>query len=191
MSYGNNVEFRVPPHGGQRSGRFYLNETADLPIGAPVKHDTAADENDLGLLPVEQATGATARPKPGMGGVALYEHKNDEAFAGVDDTLTTYSYIDKVPAGKALQVINGTEVKIVLRNTDDNTFLNTRAYAGRKMVAGLGGATPTVEVGEYLTPGTGNDDDGYWAVTASEPNAWLVVTKVDNDRGELEARLLF
>lgn len=191
MSYGRNFEFRVPPHGGQRSGRFYLDEDAAVVIGAPVVVDTAGDENDLGLLPVNLETGAAARPKPGMGGVLVYEHKNAESFAGFDTALTTYSDIATVPAGKACQVINGSEVKVVLRNTDDSTFLNTRDYDGRKMVAGLGGATPTVTVGEYLTPGTGDDTDGYWAVTADEANAWLVVTKVDNDRGELEARLLF
>jgi hypothetical protein len=191
MSYGNQFEFRVPPHGGQRSGRFYLDEDAAVVIGAPVVVDTAGDENDLGLLPVNLATGSQARPKPGMGGILVYEHKNAESFAGYDTSLTTYSDIDTAPAAKACQVVNGSEVKVVLRNTSDSTFLNTRDYEGRTMVAGLGGATPTVTVGEYLTPGTGDDTSGYWAVTATEANAWLVVTKVDNDRNELEARVLF
>jgi hypothetical protein len=58
------------------------------------------------------------------------------------------------------------------------------------MVAGLG-ATPTVAIGDYLTPGAGDDVSGYWAETATAANGWLVVTKVDADRGELEARLNF
>ena len=87
--------------------------------------------------------------------------------------------------------MNGTDVKIVLRNTSDETFLQTRAYTGRVMVAGIGIATPTLAVGDYLTPGTGDDDNGYWAETATAANAWLVITKVDNDRGEVEARLTF
>jgi hypothetical protein len=57
------------------------------------------------------------------------------------------------------------------------------------MVAGLG-ATPTLQVGDYLTPGTGNDSAGYWAETASAANAWLVVTLVDSARQEVEAELL-
>lgn len=191
MSYGNQIEFRVPPHSGQRSGRFFLDETDPVLIGAPVVVDQDGDENDLGLLPVNLATGAQARPLPGMGGILVFEHKNAEAFAGFDTALTTYSDIAHAPAGKAVQVVNGTEVKVVLRNTEDSTFLNTREYAGRTMVAGLGGATPTVEVGDLLTPGTGTDDGGYWATTGTAANGWLVVTKVDNDRNELEARVLF
>lgn len=191
MSYGNQIEFRVPPHSGQRAGRYFLDEAEPVVIGAPVVVDTDGDENDLGLLPVNLATGGAGRPVPGMGGILVFEHKNAEAFAGYDTALTTYSDISHAPAGKAVQVVNGTEVKVVLRNTDDSTFLNTREYAGRTMVAGLGGATPTVAVGDFLSPGAGNDDDGYWAAGGDADTGWLVVTKVDNDRNELEARVLF
>lgn len=188
-NYGRNFEFRTSPKGAQRSGRYYLAGTTDIPIGAPVKYDSGEDENALGLLPVSLATGAQATPKPGMGGIAVYEHA-PAAFAGNDPFLTTYSDIDTVPAGKAVQVVSGADVKVVFRNTEDRTFLNTRDYTGRVMVAGLG-ATVTVEVGELLSPATGNDTDGYWAVTGTAANAWLVVTKVDNDRGEVEARFVF
>jgi hypothetical protein len=58
------------------------------------------------------------------------------------------------------------------------------------MVAGLG-ATPTVAVGDYLTPGTGNGTAGYWAETATEANAWLIVTAVNASTGEVEARVNF
>lgn len=187
-NYGRNFEFRVSPRQGERSGRFYLTGSTDIPIGAPVKYDSGEDENALGLLPVELATTAQAAPKPGMGGIVVYEHAPN-AFAGFDPQLTTYSDIDTVPHGKAVQVVNGTTVKVVFRNTEDRTFLNTRDYDGRVMIAGLG-ATPTLIVGDYLSPGVGNDDSGYWAESSSG-NAWLVVTKVDNDRGEVEARMLF
>jgi hypothetical protein len=187
-NYGKNFEFRVAPHGGQRSGRFYLDETSAIPIGAPVIYADGS-ENALGLLPVELATGATGTPAPGLGGIAVYEY-GPAAFAGDDPWLTTYSDKDKVPAGAALQVVSGVDVKVVLRNTVDSTFLNTRDYDGRVMVAGLG-ATVSVAVGDYLTPGTGNDSAGYWAETADPTEAWLVVTKVDNDRGEVEARFVF
>lgn len=188
-NYGRNFEFRVQPDGGSRSGRFYLTGVTDIPIGAPVKYDSGSTENVLGLLPVVLATGAQVRPHPGMGGILVYEHA-PAAFAGVDPFLTTYSDIDKAPAGKAVIVVSDPEIKVVFRNTTARTFLNTRAYTGRIMVAGFG-ATPTVGVGDYLTPGTGNDTLGYWAETATESQAWLVVTKVDHGRGEIEARFVF
>lgn len=189
-NYGNNFEFRVPPQSGQRSGRFVLAGTSDVPIGAPVKRDTDSSESALGLLPVELATGAQAKPAPGMGGVLVYEY-GPAAFAGDDASLVLYSDKSTAPAGAAVQVISGSEVKVLLRNTDDETFLTVRNYEGRTMVAGLGIATPTVEVGEGLTPGTGNDTAGYWAVSGTASEQWLIVTKVDNDRRELEARLNF
>lgn len=188
-SYGRNFEFRVPPKSSNRSGRHYLVDTTALPIGAPVVVDTAESENSLGLLPVTKATSAQDAPKPGEGGIAVYEY-GPAAFAGDDPWLTTYSDKDVVPAGAAVQVVNGVDVKVVLRNTSDETFLNTRSYTGRTMVAGLG-STLTLEVGDYLTPGTGDDTDGYWAETATASEAWLVITKVDNTRGEVEARLTF
>ena len=188
-SYGRNFEFRVPPHSSNRSGRHYLVDTTALPIGAPVVVDTGSAENDLGLAPVSKATTAQVAPKPGEGGIAVYEY-GPAAYAGDDPFLTTHSDKDTVPAGAAVQVVNGPDVKIVLRNTADETFLNTRAYTGRTMVAGLG-ATLTLVVGDYLTPGTGDDTDGYWQETSTASEAWLVITKVDNDRLEVEARLAF
>ncbi len=187
MSYGKNFEFRVHPTSTNRSGRYYLSDTAQV-IGAPVVLN-ADGENDLGLAPVELATGSQVAPKPGKGGILVYEY-GPAAFSGDDASLVLYSDKDTAPAGAAVQVVNGIDVKIVLRNTDDSTFLNTRDYEGRTMVAGLG-ATPTLVVGDYLTPGTGNDASGYWAETATAANAWLVITKVDADRGEVEARLAF
>lgn len=188
-NYGRNFEFRAQPDGPSRSGRFYLTGSTNIPIGAPVKYDSGSDENDLGLLPVTLATGDQVRPFPGMGGILVYEHA-PSAFAGYDPNVTLYSDLDTAPYGKAVIVVSDPDVKVVLRNTSASTFLNTRAYTGRKMVAGLG-ATVSLAVGNYLTPGTGNDTDGYWAETATAANAWLVITKVDNDRGEVEARFVF
>jgi hypothetical protein len=187
-SYGRNFEFRVPPENENRSGRFFLNGGVDIPIGAPVKVDSPATENDLGQLPVVLATGATATPRPGQAGIAVYEHIQ---YQGNDPYLTTYSDKDTVPAGKALQVVSGQEVKVCFRNTSATTFLHTRAYTGRVMVAGIGIATPTIAVGDLLTPGVGDGTSGYWAETGTAGNAWLVVTKVDNARAEVEARPVF
>lgn len=196
-SYGRNFEFRVPPHGGERSGRWVLqdtglSDTTVIPIGAPVTLDTsvAVDDQFTGAANVKLAVSAQA-PAKGVAGILVYEY-GPAAFAGDDPFLTTYSDKDTVLANgtKLVQVVSGSDIKVVLRNTEDRTFLNTRDYEGRTMVAGLGGATPTVEVGEYLSPGTGTDAAGYWAVS-SAANGWMIVTAVDNDRNELEARLLF
>lgn len=188
MSYGRNFGFLATPKGNQRAGRYFNDEGAAIPIGAPVV--ITSDENDLGLLGLELATGDQAKPLPGKGGIVIYEHA-PEAFNGVDSVITTYSDIDTVPVGAACQLISGSEVKVVLKNTTINTFLSRTGYPStRTMVAGVG-ATPTVAVGNFLTPGTGNDTDGYWAETATAANAWLIVTKVDADRGEVEARLNF
>lgn len=186
MSYGRNFDFLVPPQGGQRAGRYFNDEGAALPIGAPVV--ITSDENTLGLLGVELATGDQAKPAPGKGGIVVYEHI---VYDGVDPVINTYSDLDTAPDGAAVQVISGSEVKVLLRNTTATTFLSRTSYPNaRVMVAGLG-ATPTVAVGNYLTPGTGNDTDGYWAETATAANAWLIVTKVNASTGEVEARLNF
>lgn len=191
-TYGRNFEFRVPPVHGERGGRYYLPSTAgaDLPIGVPVRVADGATPSVAftGALPVALATGAQA-PKVGLSGIILYEHA-PAAYAGFDPALTTYSDIDKAPRGKLVQVIAGGRVKVCLRNTEDRTFLQSRTYEGRVMVAGLG-ATPTLAVGDLLTPGTGNDDAGYWAETAVLANAWLIVENVDNARGEVECRFNF
>jgi hypothetical protein len=191
-NYGRNFEFRIPPVHGSRGGRFVLPADADpIVIGAPVVVAAGAtpDAAFSGALPVELATGATNKPTPGMGGIVLYEHA-PAAYAGYDPALTTYSDIDMVPAGKQCQVIQDGAVKIVLRNTEDRVFLNSRNYTGRTMVAGLG-ATPTLAVGDMLTPGVGDDTDGYWAETANADEAWLIITNVDAARAEVECRLNF
>lgn len=188
-SYGRNFEFRVSPHSRERGARYYLADATDVVIGAPVKVDTTKTANDLDLLPLTLATGAQAKPNPGQGGILLYEY-GPAAFAGNDPYLTTFSDKGTAPAGAAVQLIRGPDVKVVLRNTQDTTFLHTRTYTGVTIVAGLG-ATPTLIVGDMLTPGTGNSTAGYWAETATLANAWLIVTKVDNTRGEVECKLNF
>ena len=118
-TYGRNFEFRVAPKSVNRSGRYYLAGTDDVAIGAPVIVDDPATENDLGLVPVVLATGATNKPIPGQGGILVYEY-GPAAFAGDDPWLTTYSDKDVAPAGSAVQVVNGDYVKVVLRNTEDD-----------------------------------------------------------------------
>jgi hypothetical protein len=190
-TYGRNFDFRVPPVGGQRGSRYALKAGEDpLPIGAPVTVDTtASDASGRDQLQVTLATGDQV-PTPGLSGIAVFEYAPWPAFAGNDPYLTTYSDLDVVPKNSALQLVSGDTVKVVFKNTIDKTFLHTRDYKGRVMVAGLG-ATPTVAVGDYLTPGTGNDTAGYWAETSDATKAWLVITHVDSARGEVEAKMAF
>jgi hypothetical protein len=189
-TYGRNFEFRVPPDGGMRGARYVLPTTApaDIPIGAPVRVADGAVPDSMGRLPVALATGAQA-PKKGLSGIVLYEWA-PAAFAGDDPLLTTYSDKDTVPRGNACQVISGDMIKAVFKNTADKVFLQTRNYLGRTMIAGMG-ATPTLAVGDMLTPGTGTDAAGYWAETATAGDAWLIVENVDTVRQEVECRVAF
>lgn len=185
-SYGRNFDFMVTPEPYMRQGRYILDVAC--PIGAPViVTNDEPSELRTGARTVELATGAQAPPLPGQGGIGLYEHID---LNGLDPVLNRYSDRDEIPTGRMLQVVRGEGIKVILRNTNDRRFLQSRDYDGRVMVAGLG-ATPTLAEGDYLTPGTGNDDDGYWAETADAANAWLVVELVNPDRGEAEARLMF
>ena len=186
-NYGKNFEFRIAPHSKNRSGRHYNAEGSAIPIGAPVLLDSSGSNNTLGLSPVGLAAEGSNRPFAGEGGIVVYEY-GPNAFAGYDDVLTTYSDLGDVPDAAACQMVNGDEVKVLLRNTTTFTFLNNRTYTGRTMVAGLT-ATPTIAVGDYLTPGDGST--AYWKETVTAAEAWLVVVSVDVARLELEARLLF
>lgn len=188
-TYGRNGEFRIPPRAERRHGRFAVPSTGTrIPIWAPVRATDDADPTSLDLQPVALVT-APGPPVVGMSGLVLYEHA-PAAFAGVDPFLTTYSDMGDVPLGAAVQVIHGTEVKVVFKNTTENDFLDSRVYQGRTMVGGMT-ATPTVAVGDLLTPGPGNDDDGYWQVTATPANGWLRVVHIDPVRLELEAEFVF
>jgi hypothetical protein len=202
-TYGRNLEFRVPPQSEYRMGRFSTpatplsgagtpgtgsTGTGLIPIGAPVTGDTSAGFDSMGRQIVRLATGSDV-PVPGLAGLAVYEY-GPAAFAGTDPLLTTYSDLGVVPAGRALQVVRGGHVKVVFYNTIAEVFLGQRTYPQRTMVNGLG-ATPTVTVGDFLIPGLGDDNDGYWASTGTATGAWMVITSIDLVRVSLEARLLF
>lgn len=189
-NYGRNFEFRIPPEGNERYGRVKVpNSGVPLPIGAPVSLDVNVATDSMGLDTLTLLTTATA-PKAGKHGIVVYEYKNTEAFAGVDPLLTMFSDLNTVPLGAAAQLVSGPHIKVLFRNTASQNFLHSRTYPAYTIVAGLG-ATPTLAVGDYLTPGTGNNSAGYWTEDASAANAWFVITRVDNSRGEVEARMTF
>ncbi|QBQ74864.1 hypothetical protein [Caudovirales GX15bay] len=187
-SYGRNFDFRVTPEEYQRRGRIVLDEGSDVPIGAPfiIMDDSTPDVGFTDALPAVLATGAQT-PRRGMTGLGVYEWID---LNGHDTALYTYSDQDLIPNGKLFQLVSGPGVKVVFKNTSDRTFMNTRDYTGRIMVAGMG-ATPTVGIGDFLSPGTGDDTSGYWAVDGNSANAWLRVTNVDALRQEVEAEFMF
>ena len=200
-NYGRNFEFRVSPISRDRSGRNFLdNNTATpniLPIGAPVVYGTTGvlgEANELGLRPFVLAAADADKPAPGQGGVAVYEH-GPNAFAGDDAMLTTYSDKGYIPAGAAIQVVGGTNVKVVLRNVPAFTFSNVRAYTGRNMI--LPASASAAVVGDGLTPGAGDDSDGYWKIAGDADSTWMIVESVSSfdihgQTGvEIEARLNF
>jgi hypothetical protein len=195
-TYGRNFSFRVTPKNENRGGRFAVPSTGNrLPIGVPVVADTSAGVTSLTAYPTQNvqtlklATGAQA-PVAGQSGILVYEY-GPAAFAGFDPLLTLYSDLDTVPLGANVQLVNGPNVKVLFKNTAASTFLHVRNYAARTMVAGLTAVTPSVSVGSFLTPGTGDDVNGYWQTTATQSQAWMVVTSVDSNRLECEAHLLF
>lgn len=194
-SYGLLFEFRVPPAPAQRASRYRTPATGDqLRIGVPVVASGTPDAN--GRLEVDLASGATT-PDSGIHGILVYEYA-PSAYAGTDPALTTFSadVLSKAPLNAPVQLCSGKEVKFVLRNRDaDDAFVGNIGESGLTndaivMVAGLG-ATPTLAVGNYLEPGTGDDTDGYWAETSTRDNAWAVITGVNASRGEVEARMMF
>ncbi len=186
-----NFEWRVSPRLGESSGRFILGGSTPLPLGVPVRVDTDA-EDGLGRYEVTLATNASQdKPLPGLGGILDFVAIRQE---GLDPFTSTYSdYVDTVPVGEGVLVVNGNTVKGAWTNTDDtDQYLYRTGYpTPRVMVAGIGIATPTVGAGDWLAPGVGNDDDGYWEVTSTASEAWLIVTHVDNDTGLVEARVNF
>jgi hypothetical protein len=191
-SYGRNFDFRIMPFGGGRGARFMLGESSNIPIGTPVKYDGSVDTTAYGegVIGVKLAKGAQP-PRPGLSGIGVYEHA-PAAYAGYDPVLTNYSDIDFIPAGKLCQVVTGPHTKVVLTTTTARTFLHTRTYTGRVMVAGLGGATTgDAEAGSYLTPGVGDDTSGYWQTDSSSSNGWLVVTARNETNLEVEAKMTF
>lgn len=181
---GRNFTFRQSPRPEDRLGRFVNTSGAAIPIGAPVVASGATDA--LGRRPVVIASAASA-PEPAASGVIVYEEPWN-AYAGYDSVLTRPSDLDSAPNGKAVQVVQGSYVRVSLTNTTASVF-HGRAYAGRTMVAGLTDATPSIAIDDLLTPGAGTDSGGYWAKTADPTKAWLRVTAVNG--ASLDAQMLF
>ncbi len=190
-TYGRNFEFRIPPEAQNRPGRYVTPATGTpIPIGAPIIVDQTVQPDSLGRQTVKLAVVAdTPAVGDAQGGICVYEF-GPAAFRGFDPWLTTFSDLGAAPLGRAVQMVSSREVKFLLRNTVAEKFLNTRVYPGRVMVAGLG-ATPTLDMGDFVAPGIGDDVNGYWEPVSTQAEGWAVVTLVDSARGEVELRMLF
>lgn len=162
---------RVSPRHGERSARNTADNSG-IVIGAPVVA-TGTKDSRGSLIMTKAAKGAN-KPLPGLGGVA----NRDPLFRADEFAIITHTNQYEITEGMPFQVWSGSTVKIFLSNIN-----------GFVAVDGLGGATNTVNVGDFLTPGDGNLEDGIWEVTADAAKAWLVVTDVSGD--SLDARLNF
>lgn len=175
-TYGRFCSFRASPYPQQRDGHC-RNGNAVLPQMAPVviASQSAVDGRNVLALAGEAAT-----PSPNAG-VILYE---DPWFSrvGRDPVTTTSSDIDVVPANAPAQrVLLVGNVKILVQNLSagDLDFDGMRSYDGRNMfkpadIAGLA-------VGDYVTPGAGNNTDGWWKKAAGASTGWGQVAEVDVD----------
>lgn len=191
-TYGRNFDFRQSPQPGQRLGRFVAGAT--VPQGAPVV--AQGDEDANGRRAFVLAAEDAPRPTPGAGGVALFEQPDNNGLVGNQGNplITRASDFGDVPNGQPAQVCHGTSTRLAFWNTDEDDFRGMRTadpYPARVMVAGASGATPTVEVDDYLVPGAGTDADGYWKVGGDVDTAWARVTNVDPEIGHVTAQMLF
>ena len=183
MSYTRNFGFRDFT-GIIRDGRNKVPATglvapdnAGFLIGTAVSVDPA---NPGYLVRPAAAAAPTA-----LSGIVIYEHIQ---FQGVDPFLTTQydPPFQVAPLGRYAQMIKGRGVKVWFKNTLDKPLYDGRIQAGVSLVSGLGGATPTIAVGQYLTPAA----NGLWAV-GNATNGWLQVEYVNNTTGLCEARMTF
>lgn len=174
-----------------REGRFRSPSSATLRLGTLVEIDPS--DTSRVRQAVDTAIGGTGDVRLSLVGILWYEHDsqtyNDPAFGGAAGQLP--QDLDTAPVNRMVQVLHGPGAKVWLRNTEANTtepglnFPSDRAAV--TMVAGLGGATPTINVGDLL----GWDNSaGNWAATTDATKAVLRVTYVDNALATLDAELL-
>lgn len=177
-SYGRSFEWRATPVEQARYARARVVGDP-VPIGAPVTMGPPLQADYTDALSARLTTGEQSFLVGS--GVAVFEWID---FHRLDPALATHSDRDIIPVGVLCQVVADPSTKLVFKNYGPR-FAGTTRFR-RTMVAGLG-ATTTLDVGGYLTPGVGTDNLGYWTPTADAAHAWLTITRVDLARGEIEA----
>lgn len=173
MSYTRNFGFRSFEN-IVRDGRHKTPSGSSWLIGTAV----CVDPDNAGDL---KRPDAAQDPSQGCG-ILVYEHIQ---YQGVDPALTTYSDMETVPPKSYAQMVHGQGSKVWFKNTSDKDLYDGRTQTGQTLVAGVG-ATPSVVVGDYLTPAA----DGTWE-EGTATNGWLYVEHVDNTTGVVECRLTF
>jgi hypothetical protein len=182
--YGRNAWWLTPPEPSDRRGRYVLGD--DILIFSCVTAGTDLDDN--GQRELQQAAQNTP-PKLGKHGILIYENPFGTA-PGFDPVQYAFGDFDTAPVGQPAQLVSGRGLKFRLKNTAEEVVQGQRTYAARKMVAGLGGATPTVAVDDFIGPKTSPTDATGWWQECTEANAWAIVTAV-YDTDELDAELVF
>ena len=173
-----------------REGRFRAPAASALRLGTCVEIDPSDTDRVRQATAVALSGGGDATTD--FVGVLWYEHDsqtyNDPRFGGAAGLLP--QDLDTAPAGRMVQVLHGPGAKVWFRNTEASTTEPGLNYANTRdavtMVNGLGGGTPTIEVGDLL----GWDTTGYWAVTTTATEAVLRVTAVDNTLNTCDAEII-
>lgn len=175
MGYSRNFGFRS----FENIVRMARHRTPDSGDQWVIGYGVSVDPANPGRLRL--ATDGEA-PNPGCG-ILLYEHIQ---YLGDDPYLVNPADKDTVPLNQYAQVVRGNGVKVWFKNTTDRALYDGRNLGGRALVAGLSDATPTVAVGDYLTPA----GDGTWR-EGTAANGWLYVEQLDAEADLVECRLTF
>lgn len=185
MSYSRNFGFRSFEN-IVRDARFKAPADAGTPDLLWIGEGVVVDPTAAGYV---KRAGAGEVVSPGCG-IAVYEHITNAGlggYNGVDMSLTSPQDppFDTVPPSRYLQFVHGIGTKVWFKNTTTRPLYDGRSQVGRTTVAGLG-ATPTVIVGDYLTP----DGSGAWKEATGGDGKWLWVEHI-NTNGTVECRFTF
>lgn len=171
-----------------REGRFRAPASGtELRLGTLVEIDSTDTDRIRQASAVAVSAGGNTAVE--LCGLLWYEH-DSQTYEGVA-AGTLMQDFDTAPNGRMVQVLHGKGAKVTFRNTADSTtepglnYSNTRAAV--TMVTGLGGATPTIEVGNLL--GWNNTSKAFEA-TSTVAEAVLRVTAVDNTLNTCDAELI-
>lgn len=185
MSDTRNFSFRQPPTYQHRLGRFKTGASTTVVNGAPVVGSGDADTTDKRLTVALAAAGAA--PIPGLSGVANQENPWDRG-AGYDMVLTKSVDFHACLSSEQVQVCHGSEVKVLVQNTEDVAAGEFQALEGITMFAG---DLDTLNIGDPVTPGAGSDASGYWKKATGGDGVWGYIVELDADAGIVVFQLKF